>query len=61
MDTNNISSLVPNNGLVSNEQTELVLAELQKKKNGDNIKHAINTIYIDNSTKIMQQIGSARP
>lgn len=61
MDTSNISSLIPNYGLVSNEQTEQVLAELQKKKNGDNIKHAINTIFLDNSTKLMQQIGQAKP
>ncbi|MGZ0715104.1 hypothetical protein [Pseudomonas palleroniana] len=57
MSINNISS----NGRLTNEQAVAQAKELLEVKNAENIELTRNGILIEKTTKLMQQIGAARP
>ncbi|KTB69254.1 hypothetical protein RJC98_16650 [Pseudomonas allii] len=49
-----------NYGGVDNEQAKAIQDQLQREKNAQNIKQTVDSMLLDYSTKVMQQIGAAR-
>ena len=47
-------------GQVDNDMAKQIQDQLQKEKNAQNIKQTVDSMLLDYSTKVMQQIGAAR-
>lgn len=56
----NYPGIGANYGGVDNAEAKAIQDQLQREKNAQNIKQTVDSMLLDYSNKVMQQIGSAR-